>query len=768
MGNVIEERSSLLLMTPENFNARTNIDVRTRQEVTNINADTKTVVVKNLESGETYEESYDTLILATGSSPLRPPIPGVDDADVFQLWTIPDMDRILSRVNAGAKRAVVVGAGFIGIEVAENLRERGIAVDLVERMPQVLPTLDQEMTTPLAAELARKGVHLHLGKTVTGIHRQTTDEAAPSSLRVSVDDGSDLQADIVVMSIGVRPNSELAADAGLELSERKGVITNDAMQTSDPAIYAVGDMVSVKNLITGEQTQIPLAGPANRQGRIAAENIFGRKTTYKGSLGTAVVKVFGLTAASSGMTERLLKHAGMAYEKIYLHPFSNATYYPGARPMSIKLLFDKDGKILGVQAVGEKGVAKRVDVIATAMRGGMTVFDLEELELAYAPPYGSAKDPVNFTGMIAANVLEGNSTVVHYDALPENALFLDVREQVEYDIEHIDGCRLIPLGTLRNQLDTLPKDRHIVLYCKVGLRGYLGERILKENGFDCSNLSGGYTSWKLFNPPTIKPETPVTPSCCTTSQQTTNDAKESSPMKLIDVSTLQCPGPIVRIRQELDLINVGESIELNALPGFEPDLTAWCQSSGNEVINLDASGDTLTAQIKKGEPSSAKAEGNVPESAAIVCFSNDLDKVMAAFIIATGMATLGCKVSMFFTFWGLNVLRKENPPSVAKDILSKMFGFMMPRGARKLALSKMHMGGMGTAMMKHVMNKKNVAPLPDLITSARELGVKFIACDMAMDVMGITRQELLEDVDEIAGVASFAALAKDSGTTLFI
>lgn len=500
IGSVIKERFKLLLITPEAFNNRTNVEVRTKHEVTAINRKDKTVTVKNLKSDDSYNESYDKLIIATGSSPIHPPIPGADDPDVHQLWTIPDMDRILSRINDKAKRAIVIGGGFIGLEAAENLQARGLEVHLVEMLPQVLPVLDREMTEPLASELRRNGIILHLGTSVTEIHHPTDDKAAAGVLNVKTNDGTELVADIVVMSIGVRPNSELASDAGLKLSPRKGIITNKYMQTSDADIYAVGDVATVKNLVTGTPAQIPLAGPANRQARIAAENIFGRKTTYKGSLGTAVVKVFNLTAASSGMTEHMLKTAKIQHEKIYLHPFSNATYYPGARPISMKLLFAKDGKILGIQAVGEKGVDKRVDIIATAMRSGLTVFELEELELAYAPPYGSAKDPVNFAGMIAANVLNGDSTVVHCDAIPEDALLLDVREPAEYEMGHLDNSTLIPLGSLRGQLNKLPKNKLIVVYCRVGLRGYIAERILKENGFTCANLSGGWITWQMFNP----------------------------------------------------------------------------------------------------------------------------------------------------------------------------------------------------------------------------------------------------------------------------
>lgn len=414
---------------------------------------------------------------------------------MMQLWTIPDMDRIMARMNQGARRAVVVGGGFIGLEVAENLQDRGLQTELVELLPQVLPTLDPEMSQLLSEELTDNGVVLRLGRKVTAIER-----GVESTLTVRLDDGTGLAADLVVMAIGVRPNSELAAAAGLELSERKGIVVDDHLRTSDPNIYAVGDAISVRDFVTGEPAQIPLAGPANRQGRIAADNIAGRDSVYRGSIGTAVLKVFGLTAASAGMTERRLRGAGMEYQKIYLHPASNASYYPGGAPLTIKLLFDQAGKILGVQVVGRKGVDKRIDVFATAIRAGMTVYDLEELELAYAPPYGSAKDPVNFAGMVAANVLRGDCTPVQCDSIPENALLLDVRELAEHRRGAIEGSVHIPLGELRRRLDELPRDRLVVAYCQVGIRGYLAERILKQNGLDAAFLSGSWRTWQLWHP----------------------------------------------------------------------------------------------------------------------------------------------------------------------------------------------------------------------------------------------------------------------------
>lgn len=501
VGNVIPERSDLLVMTPEKFRGRTNVDVRPLSEVTAINREAKTLSVRNLRTGERYEEAYDKLILATGSSPIRPPIPGADDPDVLQLWTIPDMDRIKSRVDEGAKRAVVVGAGFIGLEIAENLSERGVEVDLVEMLPQVLPTLDLEMAKPLVDEMEKHGIRVRLGTRVTAIHRPSSFEETSGELNVELEENEELTADFVVMSIGVRPNSELAEEAGLEVGERKGIKVNAYLQTNDENIYAVGDVIETRDLVTGRPAQIPLAGPANRQGRDAAVNVFGGEARYDGSLGTSVVKVFDLTAGSAGVTEKRLKEWGVDYEKVYLHPASNAGYYPGGAPMALKLLFCPDSeRVLGLQGIGCVGVDKRVDVVAGAMKLGATVRDLADLELGYAPPYGAAKDAVNFAGMLAENVLEGETEVISCDEIPENAVLLDVREPAEREMGYIPDSLFIPLGQLRDRIEELPVDRKIIVYCKVGIRGYIGERILAQSGFDAANLTGGWLSWCMFYP----------------------------------------------------------------------------------------------------------------------------------------------------------------------------------------------------------------------------------------------------------------------------
>jgi NADPH-dependent 2,4-dienoyl-CoA reductase/sulfur reductase-like enzyme/peroxiredoxin family protein/rhodanese-related sulfurtransferase/TusA-related sulfurtransferase len=768
LGAVIPERDSLLVMPVERMKARFNMDVRVLSEVTAIDPAGKRLTVRT-HDGQTYTESYDKLLLAPGSSPLMMNLPGSNDPAILRLWTIPDMDAVLKRVDAGAKRAVVVGAGFIGLEVAENLRLRGMDVTIVELMDQVLPTIDKEMSSYLAHELVNHGIGLELGRKVTAFKRE-------GELKAVLDDGRELAADFVIMSVGVKPNSELGEAAGLKLGPRKHIVVNAELQTSDPHIYAAGDVIEVVDPITGQPTAVPLAGPANRQGRIVADNLAGGHSTYRGTFGAAILKVGNLSAASIGLTERRLKQLKMPYQKIYSHPASQASYYPGGAQMHLKLLFDADGKILGAQGVGSKGVDKRIDVLGVAMQCGQKVHDLAELELAYAPPFNSAKDPVNFLGMMADNVLKGTSTIVHADAIPAEAKIIDVREPAEVEMGGIPGAVNIPLASLRSHLAELDKKSSYIVSCQVGLRGYVAERIMKQKGFQVANLSGGYLTWKSFHgkPPALKKAgQPVTSSAVEQAVQDAqrragpDDGLPPAPKKVVDVRALACPGPVVRLKQEMDTISCGETLELLAAASFASDLNNWLSSSGNELISQSQKGDHLVALIRKQAKQEGVVQGSASDKAAIILFSNDLDKALAALIIACGMAAAGQKVSIFFTFWGLSVLRKNPGPSVKKSLLSTMFGWMLPKGATKLALSKMHMMGMGTEMMKFVMSQQKVPTLPELMVQAKQMGVKFIACEMAMNVMGLQREELSE-VDDVAGIASFAELAKQSGSTLFI
>ena len=500
IGGTIAERKKLLVTTPEQLRARFNLDVRTRSSVEAIDRGAKTVRVRDLASGREYDETYDKLILAPGAAPTRLPLPGIDLPGVFTLRNLQDTDRIRERVDQGVTQAVVVGAGFIGLELVENFVRRGVATTVVELQDQVLPPFDKEMTTPIARELAQRGVTLLLGQSAEAI------EQTPGGLSVRLTSCAQLPAQLVIVGVGVRPENKLAVDAGLDVGPRGGIRVNEHLQTCDPDIYAVGDAIEVTDFVTGEPTQVPLAGPANRQGRIAADNIFGRATRFRGTEGTAIVGVFDRTAALTGASEKALRRAGRAYRKTYIHPAHHAGYYPGAEGMTLKLLFDpRTGKLLGAQAVGGAGVDKRIDVLAVAIQAGMTVYDLEEMELCYAPQFGSAKDPINMAGFVAGGLLRGDHPQVDLeDVLRADSaaapFLLDVRTPQEFGRGHIPGAVNIPVDDLRARLGEIPRDRRIAAYCQVGQRGYLATRILLQAGFSVANVGGGYKTYELLNP----------------------------------------------------------------------------------------------------------------------------------------------------------------------------------------------------------------------------------------------------------------------------
>ena len=508
VGGQIPSRESLLVAPIERLRRRYRLDVRVRTEATSIQPADRTVTLLDLETGRESSETYDKLILATGAVPFRPPIPGIDGPRIAELRDLRDADRLHALATGDLARAVIVGAGFIGIEVAENLVHRGLDVTIVELADQILPPWDREMVGVLQAKLKERGIHLRLADSAERFDDTGTE------LVVHLKSGQQLTADFAVVSIGVRPENRLAVAAGIDCGARGGIITNAHMQTSDPHIYAVGDVAQVRDPVSGATTQIPLAGPANRQGRIAADHIFERNSTYRGTQGTAVVGIFDLTAAMTGYSEKLLIRNEIPFEKIYIHAGHHAGYYPGAQRLTIKLLFSPDdGRILGAQAVGAAGVDKRIDVIAMAMQAEMTVYDLEESELCYAPQYGSAKDPVNMAGFVAAGVLRGDQPVIHADspdlafnprdeasaAKTPVATIIDVRTEAEFAAGHIPRAINIPLESLRERLGELPSNGSIVTYCEVGQRGYMATRILLQTGFDARNLSGGFTTWKSIH-----------------------------------------------------------------------------------------------------------------------------------------------------------------------------------------------------------------------------------------------------------------------------
>jgi NADPH-dependent 2,4-dienoyl-CoA reductase/sulfur reductase-like enzyme/rhodanese-related sulfurtransferase len=495
LGGVIEERDQLLVTTPEKLRERFRLDVRTLTSAESIDREAKTVSLRDLKSDSVYEESYDYLILATGAAPIRPSMQGLDLPGVFSLRSMQDTDRIFAKLG-DVKRAVVVGAGFIGLEMVENLRHRDIEVDLVELSSQVLPPFDPEMTYPLEEALKANQVTLHLGDSLTSIE---------PGLQVHLQSGKTWKADLVLLGIGVRPENSLAVQAGLAVGPRGGVVVNEQMQTADPSIYAVGDLVQTFDAISLKPTQIPLAGPANRQGRIAADCIASKKASYRGTQGTAIVGLFNQVAAATGASEKALRGQNVPFAKVYVHPNQHAGYYPGAKSLTLKVLFQpSDGKLLGAQAVGEDGVDKRIDAIAVAIQGGLTVYDLEEMELCYAPPFGSAKDPVNMAGFVAANMLRGDHPQLSVEDLTAEMTIVDVRTHTEYAAGHIPGARHIPLDNLRERLDEVSSENEVIVYCQVGLRGYLASRILLQKGFKVRNLSGGYKTFVMFGKPALK------------------------------------------------------------------------------------------------------------------------------------------------------------------------------------------------------------------------------------------------------------------------
>ncbi len=494
VGDVIPEESDLLVATPQYFKERFNIDVRVNSEVTAIDLQKNEVDVRNIETGETYCEGYDALVLSPGAVPVRPPLPGIDLPGIFSLRTIPDSRRMREWiVEQGVKRAVIVGGGFIGLEMAENLAIRGISVSIVEMLPQVMPSLDPEMATLVHDHLVANDVSLHLGDAVAGFEPGTKGHG----IVVNTQSGEELPCDMVILAIGVRPEVKLAREAGLEIGALGGIRVDDRMRTSDDRIWAVGDAVEIGDILTGDWTLLALAGPTSRQGRIAADVIMGRDSRFRGVQATAVCKVFDMVIASTGTSEKALHHSGVngqlvSYEKVYLEPTHHVGYYPGAKPIMMKLIFStEEGKILGAQAIGEEGVERRIDVISMAIQMGATVFDLEESELCYAPQFGGAKDPVNIAGMVAANVLRGDSPVAHWDELPGRVTILDARTIEEFAADHFEGAVNIPVNELRERISELPRDGEVLVYCRQGQRSYYATRILRLNGLNARNISGG-------------------------------------------------------------------------------------------------------------------------------------------------------------------------------------------------------------------------------------------------------------------------------------
>ena len=773
IGDVINERDRLFVQTPESFKARLNVDVRVDSEVLAIDRKAKLVKVVNLKTGEEYSESYDKLLLSPGAEPVKPPIPGIEDEAILTLRNVPDTDRIKDYLkDHKVEKAVVVGGGFIGLEMAENLHQLGLAVTIVEMADQVMAPLDFEMAAEVHQHLKDKRVGLLLNDAVAAFKREA------GGLVVQMQSGKTLQADLVILSIGVRPDSKLAADAGLDLAINKAILVNSHLQTSDPDIYAVGDAIALPNPITKKTMSTYLAGPANKQGRIAADNmVFGNKESYCGSINTAIAKVFDLTVAATGVSEKALKQEGLPYIASIVHASSHAGYYPDALSLSVKITFEPEsGRLLGGQVLGYDGVDKRIDMLAQTIKREGTVYDLMEIEHAYAPPFSSAKDPVNVAGLVADNIIKGRVRIIHWDEisaldLSQTAL-LDVREPEEHALGSIEGAINISVDELRKRLDEVPRGKKLVVFCRSGHRSYFASRILMQNGFnEVYNLSGGYMTYKNANQQQGNENAFAGESTHKDEQLQQNDQpKSAAPSgKIIeaDACGLQCPGPIMRLKQEMDKLANGDQLRITATDqGFAKDVPAWCQMTGNTMVEVRQEGRKIIATIQKGgaQEISSTAAG---KNKTMIVFSDDLDRVLASFVIANGAATTGKKVTMFFTFWGLNVIKRKDSPKLKKDFMGKMFGMMLPSSSKGLGLSKINFAGLGPVMMRQRMKDKNVDSLEMMIRQAQMAGVQMIACQMSMDIMGVQAEELIDGV-KIGGVATYLAEAEQANINLFI
>ena len=769
IGGVIEERDRLFVQTPEAFGKRFNIDVRTRSEVIAIHPEKKQVTVRSAE-GKEYTENYDKLLLSPGASPVVPPLPGIQSEGIFTLRNVDDTDRIKAYMTTHqVRRTVIVGGGFIGLEMAENLKHAGSQVAVVEMAPQVMGPIDYSMAALVHQHLQQQDVKLYLEQAVERFSREGDE------LTVYFKSGISLKADMVLLSIGVRAETRLAQEAGLKLGEMRGIWVDAYLQTSDADIYAVGDAIEYPHPITGKPWLNFLAGPANRQARIVADNmVLGNRIHYEGAIGTSIAKVFDLTVASTGLPAKRLKQMGIPYLSATIHNGSHAGYYPGSLQMDIKITFSPtDGKLYGAQIVGYDGVDTRIDQYALAIKQGATVEQLTRLEHAYAPPFSSAKDPVAISGYVAGNILSGKMTPLYWRELQQadksQVTLVDVRTPDEYALGTIPGAINIPLDNLRERLADIPENQPVYLFCGVGLRGYLASNILKSKGYpDVRNLIGGL---KTYNAATATIKTPEGFVCDTTTHACpASSCRCDKSIIKVDACGIQCPGPILKLKQAMDVLAVGQQLEVRATDaGFPRDAEAWCRTTGHKFLGKRAEGGIQIVEIEKATPQ--VVEATQPQTSeqgkTLILFSDDLDKTLATFVLANGAAATGKKVSIFFTFWGLNAIKKVRKPKVKKDIFGRMFGWMLPADSTQLALSKMNMLGIGSKMMRYLMRKKGVDSLETLRQQAIDQGVEFIACQMSMDVMGIKREELLDNVT-VGGVASYMERAEQANVNLFI
>ena len=769
IGGEIAERESLFLQTPQSFGERFNVDVRVENEVIRINPQKKNVTIRKKDGSE-YDESYDKLLLSPGANPVRPPLEGIDLDGIFTLRDVNDTDRIKNYISTKeVKQAVVVGAGFIGLEMAENLHHAGARVSIVEMNDQVMAPIDFSMAAQVHQHLLQKGVELYLEQSVERFSRKG------DQITIHFRSGETLYADIVILSIGVRPATVLAKEAGLKIGETGGIWVSEYLETSVKDIYAVGDAIEYPHPLTGKPWLNYLANPANRQGRIVADNmVFDNQTKYEGAIGTSIAKVFDLTVASTGLAAKRLKQFDIPYRESWTHSGSHAGYYPDALPLSIKLTFDpQSGKLYGGQCVGYDGVDKRIDQIALTIKKGGTIYDLIKIEHTYAPPFSSAKDPLAIAGYVASNILSGAMPGMTWRQLQhvnrDEVMIIDLRTKDEFSMGYIPGAVNIPLDELRRRSSEIPVDKPILLYCAIGLRGYLGTRILLARGYsNVRNLLGGYKTYATAVAPVERGEPVLLPDRKNENIEQQDTRAEIKTVR-IDACGLQCPGPVLRLKQAMDKVDEGERVEIVSTDvGFARDAQAWSNSTGNSLVSMSEERGRFTVVIEKGNAKSCETvTSRDSKGKTLIMFSDDLDKALATFVLANGAAATGEKVTIFFTFWGLNVIKKTDKPKVKKDILGKMFGMMLPSNSRKLKLSKMNMFGMGGRMMRYIMKQKGIESLESLREQALEQGVEFIACQMSMDVMGVKKEELLDDVT-IGGVATYMERADKANVNLFI
>ena len=755
IGGEITERSALAIHTPESLGELLNVDIFVRTEATKIDTNKKMVIAYDHNESIERQFPYDKLLLAPGAKPIRPPMPGIDDPRIMILRNLQDMDNIKNRLTS-ASNILVIGAGFIGLEMVEMLVHLGKKVHLVELQDQVLPVLDKDMVKHIQVELLDNGVNLILGDGIASF------ESKEKAILAHLNSGKTIESDLVILSIGVQCESKLAEDANLTLGIRKSIKVNEYLQTSNPDIYAAGDVVETADPIMDKRVNVPLGGPANRQGRVAADHmLLGDKAKpYPGTIGTSIVRVFSFAAGITGYSEKRLAAEPISFKSVIVTANQHAGYYPGAVPLTLKIIWSADdGRLLGGQAYGFDGVDKRLDILSTAIKGKLNVDDLCHLELAYAPPFGSARDVINIAGFAAQNINDELMTPVYDLSTDDKTQLVDVRPKESSDLHPVSHAINIPMTELRKRLNEIDKNKPVVTVCALGKMSYFASRVLKQNGFDVSSMIGGIN---------VKDPQPM---------QQINEKKDGdvimeehnlAPLSL-DACGLACPGPIMKIKESIQQIKPGQELIVKASdPGFASDFNAFCKANGLEVLSVTKDKGIITGHAKKLSQAPQETTVAAQSGATLVIFSCEMDKVLASFVIANGAAAIGGDVTMFFTFWGLNVLRKNmtNKP-LDKDFMDKMFGRMMPKGIDALPLSRMHMAGMGTRMMKWRMNSKNLPSLEGLMADAQKAGIRMVACSMSMDAMGITQDELIDGI-EIGGVADFLDACNQTKTNLFI